>query len=228
MEPAIAPQVTAGIGVLVALGSSLFAILPTCVYLYVEPRGRGQWARQAHGKGSLAAGVSAPRAPVLVRWTAWLSFAVGQLALPWLLVPAGCVLLVYLQAKLGAARPAGVAITLLVALGALAQSALALGLLPLGVRLLAGDARLRTALVLRARWNGVASAVLLCGSGLLTRAMTVFPSLVHPWLRALLAWTALRPVMAYAAVCLLHAILLGQCVRAMAVVGGPMRDENEK
>jgi hypothetical protein len=42
-------------------------------------------------------------------------------------------------------------------------------------------------------------------------AIATIPSFVHPWLRAALLWTALRPVAAYAAVCLLHAALLGRC-----------------
>ena len=46
--------------------------------------------------------------------------------------------------------------------------------------------------------------------------MTTIPGFVHPWLRAALVWTALRPVMAYAAVCLVHALLLGRCARALA------------
>jgi hypothetical protein len=50
----------------------------------------------------------------------------------------------------------------------------------------------------------------------LSWAMMTVPSFVHPWLRFFLAWTALRPVMAYAAVCLLHAMLLGRCDRALA------------
>jgi hypothetical protein len=214
MEPSIAPP--SGIAVIVvALCSVLASILPTCLYLYVEPRGRAQWAEIPDGPTGRAAG--APRrAPALVRLTAWLSFAVGQLALPWLLVPAACALLVYLQASLGVARPMGVVVTVGAALAALAESALAMGLLPLGVRLLARDARLRTSLGRRARWNGVASALALGACAASVQAMVAFPSLVHPWLRVTLTWTALRPVMAYAAVCLLHAILLGRCARAMA------------
>src|ERR1700733_4347106 len=82
----------------------LLSILPTCLYLYVEPRGRLQWA---------TAGASAAKrkAPAIVLLSSWLSFAVGQLAIPWLVVPAVCAALLYLQTKLGLARPTGLAFT---------------------------------------------------------------------------------------------------------------------
>ncbi len=208
MYTAFAPP--GGIVLLVgAIGALLLAaILPTCVYLYVEPRGRRQWA--AAGEGSS----SGRKAPLLVRATAWLSLALGQLALPWLLVPAACAGLLYLQAKLGVARPVGMTITATVGAAAVVQSLLAIRLLPLGVRLLARDAKLAASLGARARWNGLASAAVLGACLVISWAMTAVPSFVHPWLRAALAWTALRPVMAYASVCLLHAVLLDRCARA--------------
>lgn len=191
------------------LAALLAAIVPTCLYLYVEPRGRRQWA---------VAGDTAARrkAPLGVRFTAWLSFAIGQLALPWLLVPATCAALLYLQTKLGVGRPLGLGITLAVGLAALVQSFLALRLIPLGVRLLSRDARACAAARGRARWNGTVSAAVLGGGVLLSWAMTTIPNFVHPWLRAALVWTALRPVMAYAAVCLVHALLLGRCAAMLA------------
>jgi hypothetical protein len=210
METAFSPTIPVGLTLGVSvLAAALAAILPTCLYLYVEPRGRRQWAvagdTPAHRK-----------APLVVRLTAWLSFGVGQLALPWLLVPVACAGLVYVQAKLGVLRPVGLAVTLAAGVAAVAQSWLAIRLLPLGVRLLARDAKLCAGIAGRARWNAGLSAAVLASSLALSWAMTALPGLVHPWLRAALAWTALRPVMAYAAVCLLHAILLGRCARALA------------
>jgi hypothetical protein len=208
METAFSPPM--GITIAAALlGVFLAAILPTCLYLYVEPRGRRQW---------VAAGDSAAkrRAPVLVRLTAWLSFAVGQLAIPWLLVPATCAVLLYLQTKLGVGRPLGLGITVAVGVAALVQSFLALRLLPLGVRLLARDAKACARASGRARANALVSAAVLGGGALLSWAIATIPSFVHPWLAVALSWTALRPVMAYAAVCLLHALLLGRCARALA------------
>jgi hypothetical protein len=211
METAFAPPV--GITVTAAILGVLFAaILPTCLYLYVEPRGRRQWA-------ALGDSPATRKAPPLVRFTAWLSFLVGQLALPWLLVPAACAVLLYLQTKLGVGRPVGMAATVAVGVGALVQSLLALRLLPLGVRLLARDAKLSARASGRARLHALVSAAVLGGCGLLSWAMATVPNFVHPWLRTALVWTALRPVMAYAAVCLLHAMLLGRCARALADVG---------
>jgi len=207
METAFAPPV--GITVAAAvLGALLAMILPTCLYLYVEPRGRRQWAAAGDSPATR-------RAPALVRLTAWLSFAVGQIALPWLVVPAACAVLLWLQMKLGVARPIGLAITAAVGVAALVQALLAFGMLPLGVRLLARDGRLRARVAARARVHALVSGGVLGACVLLGWAMANVPHFVHPWLRAALLWTALRPVMAYAAVCLLHAILLGRCARAL-------------
>src|SRR5450432_1769089 len=79
------------------LGVLLAGLLPVCLYLYVEPRGRLAWGSAQGGRG---------RAPRLVRAAALASFALGQLALPWLLIPALCVGFLVLQAKLGLIRPA--------------------------------------------------------------------------------------------------------------------------
>jgi hypothetical protein len=202
--PPIGVTVTAAV-----LGALLFALVPTCLYLYVEPRGRRQWA---------AAGDSAAsrKAPGLVRLAAWLSFGIGQLAIPWLLVPVGCAVLVFLQTKLGLARPAGLATTAAIGAMGLVQSILAVRLIPLGVRLLVRDTRACARARGRARANGLASAIVLGGCVALSWAMATIPGFVHPWLRAALVWGALRPVMVYAAACLLHAVLLGRCARALA------------
>jgi hypothetical protein len=191
-----------------ALGVFLAAILPTCLYLYVEPRGRRQW-------GAAGDDASRRRAPALVRLTAWLSFVVGQLAFPWLLVPAVCAVLLFLQTKLGVGRPTGLAITAAVGVAALVQAVMALRLIPLGVRLLARDAKAVATASGRARRNALVSAVLLGGGGLLSWAISTIPNFVHPWLAVALGWAALRPVMGYAAACLLHALLLGRCAGAL-------------
>jgi hypothetical protein len=208
MESAFLPPVGIVVGVGVAvLAAALGMIVPTCLYLYVEPRSRRQWAVAGDSSGSR-------KAPLAVRATAWLSFAVGQLAFLWLLVPIACAGLLYLQVKLGILRPVGLVVTVAAGAAAVAETLLAVRLLPLGVRLLARDAKLD--LGRRARWNGAVSGAVLASCLLLSWAMGAVPGLVHPWLRAALDWTALRPVMAYAAVCLLHALLLGRCDRALA------------
>jgi hypothetical protein len=193
------------------IGAFFGAILPTCVYLYVEPRCRRQWAAAA---GEPSSGTR--KAPGLVRLTAWLSFALGQLAIPWLFVPAACAVLLYLQAKLPVAQPLGLSVTVALGLAGLVQSLLAVGLLPLGVRLLARDAKLVAAAATRARRTATVSAAILAGGVALSWAMAALPSLVHPWLRFALGWAALRPVIVYAGACLLHAMLLGRCARALA------------
>jgi hypothetical protein len=203
MESAFAPP----LGLVVAaaiLGGLLAAILPTCVYLYVEPRGRLSWgaAGDAH---------TTRRAPGIVRATAWLSFAIAQLGVPLLLVPLGCAVLLYLQAKLGLGHFMGPMVTIAGGAMALVQSVVALGLFPLGVRLLVHDARLGPRIGRLARTVAFVNALVLALGVIMSFAMASVPGLVHPWLRAALAWTALRPVMAYAAIGLLHAILLRAC-----------------
>jgi hypothetical protein len=207
MDTAFTPPV--GITVTAAvLGALLAAILPTALYLYVEPRGRRQWATAGDTPATR-------RAPVLVRLSAWLSFAVGQLAIASLAVPLVCAALLYLQMKLGVIRPVGIAVTAGVGAAAFIQSLLTLRMIPLGVRLLARDARLCDRVGARARTHAAVSAAVFGACGLLSWAMATVPNFVHPWLRTALVWTALRPVMAYAAVCLLHALLLGRCARAL-------------
>jgi hypothetical protein len=188
------------IAVAAVLGAILAAIIPTALYLYVEPRGRRQWAAAGDNPDTR-------RAPALVRLTAWLSFAVGQLAIPWLFVPVVCGVLLFLQLRLSFGRPVGMGVTVAVGIAGLVQSIVSLRLLPLGVRMLARDPKLAS----RARWHAMASAGVLGAMLALGWAIATIPSFVHPWLRAALVWTALRPVAAYAAVCLLHAALLGRC-----------------
>lgn len=192
------------IAVAAVLGVVLAVIFPTALYLYVEPRGRRQWAAAGDNPDTR-------RAPALVRLTAWLGFAVGQLAIPWLLVPVACAVLLFLQLKLGVGRPVGMGVTVAVGLAGLVQSVVSLRLLPLGVRMLARDPKLAAKAASRARWHALASAGVLGAMLAIGWAIATIPSFVHPWLRAALLWTALRPVAAYAGVCLLHAVLLGRC-----------------
>jgi hypothetical protein len=208
MEAAFSPPL--GITVAVTgLAALLAAILPTCLYLYVEPRGRLQW-------GVAGDNAKSRRAPALVRLAAWLSFAVGQLAFLWLLVPAWCALLLYLQMKLGFGRTFSIGLTAGAGVAALLQAVLALRLLPLGVRLLARDAKACARAADRGRLQSTASALFLVGAGVASWAVATIPGLVHPWVGATLQWTALRPVMAYAAVCLVHGLLLGRCASVVA------------
>jgi len=200
----LAVSLPAGLGIAaVVLGGLLAAILPTCLYVYVEPRGRRMWAAQ----GDTAA---TRKAPLLVRLTAWLSFAIGQTAIPLLLVPVACGALLYVQIRLGALSPVGLGVTGAIGLAALVQAVLAVRLVPMGVRLLARNAREGQRAASIARMHGFVHGVALAGALSLGWAMRTIPGLVRPVLRHALEWTALRPVAIFAVVCLLHALLLGR------------------
>ncbi len=200
----------------VVLGLLFAAVLPTCLYLYVEPRGRLAWGAQGDSPETR-------RAPAVVRFAAWLSFALGQLAVPWFLVPAACAGLLVLQAKLGAVLSLGAGATVLVGTMGLVQALLALGLIPLGVKLLSRSDHVWSRLAAIARAGGVASGVVLAAGALLFLGMDAAPGAVHPWLRTALVWTALRPVMAYAALGVFHAVLLGRCARLHTAAGAATR-----
>jgi hypothetical protein len=195
------PIVAALLGVLIA------GLLPTCLYLYVEPRGRLAWGTAAGRNG---------RAPILVRVAAWASFALGQVAVPWLAIPALCIGFLVLQAKLGLVRPApALAIGSLAAMG-LVQATLAVRLIPLGVQLLMHSDRAWARLRVIARTLGVAHGAVLAASALVGLGIGAVPGVVHPWLRVALDWAALRPVMACAAAGVLHALILDRCARMQA------------
>jgi hypothetical protein len=185
----------------------LVGLLPTCLYLYVEPRGRRVWAREGDSP-------STRRAPALVRGTAWFGFVLGQLAIPWLLVPVACGALLYAQAKLGFYKPMAFALTASVAVMALAQAALAIRLIPLSVRLLMRDAPACTRAAGRSRSRALANASVLGAAVGLSWSMAAIPG-VHPWLTIVLGWAVLRPVMGYAVACLLHAALFKSCIGAI-------------
>src|ERR1019366_5214849 len=95
----------------------------------------------------------------------------GQLAIPWLLVPAVCAGLVFLQTKLGVARPLGLGVTVALGVAAIVQSLLSLRLIPLGVRLLSRDAKTAARASGGARWNAMVSAGVLGGCVLLSWAI---------------------------------------------------------
>jgi hypothetical protein len=189
------------------VGALVAAIGPTCLYLYVEPRGRKHWARAGDSSATR-------RASLLVRVTAWLGFFLGQMALVWVVVPAACVALFYVQTKVGAGRPVGLTVTIACGIVAAAQAALAIGFVPLGVRLLVRDARLTASRA--ARRSAIGSAFVLAACALMSWSLKGIPGLVHPWLAAALGWAAIRPTMAYAVACLLHAGLLERCALVVA------------
>jgi hypothetical protein len=205
--------------IVAALLGLLFAgLVPTCLYLYVEPRGRLAW-----GAAGVRGGADR-RAPLLVRAAAWASFAIGQLGVPWLAIPALCVGFLVLQAKLGLVRPVpAFAIGSLAAMG-LVQALIAVRLIPLGVQLLMHSDRAWSRLRVIARTLGIAHGAVLAACALVGLGIGAVPGVVHPWLRTALDWAALRPVMACAVAGILHALLLDQCARVGAPSAG---DETE-
>jgi hypothetical protein len=187
-----------------AAALALASVLPTCLFLYVEPRGRKLWAREGDSP-------SDRRAPVFVRATAWMSFLLGQLAIPWLVIPVVCGVLLYLQARLGIWKPVAMASTATAGVLALVQTALAVRMIPIGVRLLMRDAR--GVAVSHTRFAAMASASVLGGAAALAWAITNVPRFVNPWLGTALDWAVLRPEMVYGAACLVHALVLARCAR---------------
>jgi hypothetical protein len=190
-------------GVAVAIA----AILPTCLYAVVEPRGRLAWARAGDRP-------EARRAPLLVRCAAWACFAIGQLGLLHLVVPLSCAAILYVQARLGMLQPAGLLATAGFGVLALFQSVYAALAVPMGVRLLVRDRGLLArgpSIAWRRAVTGASllALVLLAGWGMARDS-------IHPWLQAVLFWAALRPVQVLSAAILLHAALLGLGVRRAA------------
>jgi hypothetical protein len=186
---------------------ALASLLPTGLFLYVEPRGRNLWAREGDSS-------STRRAPALVRATAWMSFLLGQVAIPWLLLPAVCGAFLYLQARLGIWKPLAMASTATAGVLALVQAALAMPLIPLGVRLLMRDAGACARASSRARFVAMANVGILGAAVTLEWAMAHVPKFVHPWLGTALDWAVLRPEMLFGGACLVHALVLGRCARA--------------
>jgi hypothetical protein len=187
----------------------LAAIVPTALYFFVEPRGRRMWATEGDSAATR-------RAPGVVRLTAWLSFALAQVAIPWLIVPVYCAALLYVQARIGYLRPVGIAVTAGVGVAGLIQALLSLRLWPLGIKLLMHETGLCASLKRRTVATLLANAVVLGAMSLLDLAITNIPHFIHPLLRGALVWGALRPVMIYAVVCLAHAMLMNACCGAMS------------
>ena len=99
-----------------AAALALASVLPTCLFLYVEPRGRKLWAREGDSP-------STRRAPALVRATAWMSFLARAACHPLAAsFPVVCGALLYLQARLGIWKPVAMASTATAGVLALVQT----------------------------------------------------------------------------------------------------------
>lgn len=180
--------VLAAVAAVLAFG--LFSIVPTVTYLYVERRSRRHW---------IDAASSRKRAPMFVRGVAWWSLAIGQLGLPWLLVPATCGSVVFMLAKIGKATPSGTALLVTLGVAALAQAVFAFRLFPFAIRLLARDAKVKKS---GAGFALSFGAVQLLALGAAAATFLLFPSsgFLTPVVRMALKWCAIVPVAAFAGV----------------------------
>ena len=196
----------------------MLSIVPTATYLYVERRCRRHWIETkdaSHVSFAVAAG-RAPRtrAPLLVRIAAWWSMAVGQLAIPWLVVPGACGLVLYTLAKVGRSSFSSSALIVGLGVAALLQSIFVFRLFPLGIRLLARDAKARA----RTRSVAVSLAVVnllaLAMSGL-TYALLHVPGFLNPIVRVTLFYGAVIPIAVFAVLGLVQSLVVARAGRAV-------------
>jgi hypothetical protein len=188
---------------LIAVATVLFffSIVPTATYIYAERRSRPHWADAESSSAGSA------RAPIAVRLAAWGSLALGQLAIPWLLVPAVSVLVLLGLSQVGAATTTiWIALSGL-ALAALLQSFVAFRLFPFGIRLLARDKSIR------ARSRSVAGMLVGVNVGALVAAGLAFavihlPRFVPPNLAMALRLGIVLPVAIFGALGLASALLV--------------------
>jgi hypothetical protein len=183
---------------LIAVVLFFFSIVPTATYVYAERRSRLHWADATSSR---------TKAPITVRLAAWGSLALGQLAIPWLLVPVACVVVLLGLCKVGAATTTLWVVLSTIAVVAALQSVVAFRLFPFGIRRLAHDkkigARSRS---VSAMLVGVNLAAL--GAVALGFALVHIPSVVHPILAKVLQVGVLWPVAFFGALGIASALLV--------------------
>jgi hypothetical protein len=185
------------VAVAAVLGFGLFALVPTITYLYVEKRSRKHWLDAASGRKN---------APIFVRVVAWWSLAIGQLALPWLLVPATCGTVLFTLAKLGKSSTSGTLLIGALGIAAIAQAIYALRLFPFAIRLLARDAKLRKRGTGFAISFGIVQLVALGAAGLTFTLLRV-PGFLNPIVRMTVYYGAIIPVLVFSGIGLVIAAL---------------------
>jgi len=184
------------------LGIVLFAIFPTATYLYVEKRSRRHWAD-----------VAGARAPGVVRLASWVSLALGQLCILWLVLPVVCGFLVAGLMKIGHGNLLGYGLVVGLGVIALVQAIAGLGLIPFGLRMLARNSgarkRARSLGVVLGVVNGIALA--LAGA---TYALMALTDTFHRFIRVGLAFGVAMPVGIYAIASLVLAALMARATSA--------------
>jgi hypothetical protein len=184
------------------LGLILIAIFPTATYLYVEKRARAHWVD-----------VAEKRAPGPVRLTAWVSLALGQLCLVWLVLPVVCGGLVYALSRVGHGGTLGYGLILGLGLAALLQSLTSFGLIPFGVRVLARNSKTRERAKGLGRGIGLVNASALLLAGVTYGSMHV-PGMLHPIIKIGLTYGVALPVGIYAIFGLVLAALMTRAASA--------------
>lgn len=180
------------------LGLLMFAVFPTATYLYVEKRARAHW-------GDLAS----RRAPGPVRATAWLSLALGQLCILWLLFPVVCGGLVFALSRVGHGGTMGYALILGLGLLALLQALTSFGLIPFGIRVLARGSSMREKASSLSRVVTLVNAAAL-GTSMFAYAMMYLPGMLHRVIKIGLVFGVALPVGIYALAALILAALMSR------------------
>ena len=193
----------------------MLSIVPTATYLYVEKRCRRHWSSAANAAFTGVAGKEVRiRAPLFVRAAAWWSMAVGQLAIPWLIVPGACAAILYTLAKVGRSSFSGTALIAGLGVVAVLQSIVVFRLFPLGIRLLARDAKSRA----RARSVAVSLgfvSLLALGMTGVTYMLLQVPGFLNPIVRVTLLYGVVTPIAVFAVLGLVQSVVVARAGRAV-------------
>ena len=193
----------------------MLSIVPTATYLYVEKRCRRHWSSAANATFTGVAGKAVRiRAPLFVRAAAWWSMAVGQLAIPWLIVPGACGAILYTLAKVGRGSVSATALIAGLGVVALLQSVVVFRLFPLGIRLLARDAKSRARARSVAVSLGFVSLLALAMTGL-TYMLLQVPGFLNPIVRVTLFYGVVIPIAVFAALGLVQSVVVARAGRAV-------------
>jgi hypothetical protein len=188
------------------IGLLFFSIFPTVTYLYVEKRARPHWGD-----------VPGKKAPGIVRATAWVSLALGQLGLVWLVLPVVCGGLVYGLSRIGHGGSTWYAAIVGLGVLALLQSITSLGLVPFGIRVLARNSGLRGKAKGLARGIGLANFAALAMAGA-TYGMMLIRGGLNPIIKVGLVYGVALPVAAYAVFSLVLAGMMSKAAQASAEI----------
>jgi hypothetical protein len=191
----------------------MLSIVPTATYLYVEKRCRRHWSDASNASFTGVAGKAVRvRAPLFVRIAAWWSMAVGQLAIPWLIVPGACGTILYALDKVGRSSFSATALVAVLGVVAVLQSVFVFRLFPLGIRLLARDAKAEARARSVAVSLGGVSVLALATTGL-TYMLLHVPGFLNPIVRVTLFYGVVIPIAVFAALGLVQSLVVARAGR---------------